>query len=85
MEENGMARASHPFYSPDLAPSDFYLFGFMKCCLRGQSFEAFDALFSASEAISMGIEKSTLDAGFLEWMGRLRRCIATNGEDFEQA
>jgi hypothetical protein len=48
-EENGMARAPHPssLYSPDLAPSDFYLFGYMKHCPRGQSFEADDELFSA--------------------------------------
>jgi hypothetical protein len=31
------------------------------------------------------IEKSTLDAAFLEWMKRLRRYIATNGEYFEEA
>jgi hypothetical protein len=50
MEENLMARAPHPLYSPDLTPSDFYLFGYMKHCLRGQSFEADDELFSAIEA-----------------------------------
>jgi hypothetical protein len=31
------------------------------------------------------IEKAILDAVFLEWMERLRRCIATNGEYFEEA
>jgi hypothetical protein len=31
------------------------------------------------------IEKSILDAIFLEWMERLRRCIGTNGEYFEEA
>jgi histone-lysine N-methyltransferase SETMAR len=66
VEENGMARAHHPPYSPDLAPSDFCLFGYMEHCLRGQSFEAADALFSASEVISLGIEQSTLDAVFVE-------------------
>jgi hypothetical protein len=49
MEENGMARAPHPPYSPDLAPSDIYLFGYMKYGLRRQSFEAADELFSAIE------------------------------------
>jgi histone-lysine N-methyltransferase SETMAR len=29
----------HPPYSPDLAPSDFHLFGPMKEHLRGQKFE----------------------------------------------
>jgi hypothetical protein len=49
MEENGMARSTHPPYSPDLALSDFFLFGDMKHCLRGHSFEAADKLFSAIE------------------------------------
>jgi hypothetical protein len=28
----------HPPYSPDLAPSDFYIFGPLKCALRGRKF-----------------------------------------------
>ena len=31
-------RAPHPAYSPDLAPSDFFLFGYIKEKLRGQCF-----------------------------------------------
>jgi hypothetical protein len=49
MEENGMAKAPHRSYSPDLESSDFYLFGHMKPCLRGQSFKSADKLFSAIE------------------------------------
>jgi histone-lysine N-methyltransferase SETMAR len=30
MEQNSMQRAAHPPHSPDLAPSDFYLFGYAK-------------------------------------------------------
>jgi histone-lysine N-methyltransferase SETMAR len=84
MEDNGMTRATHPPYSPDIAPSDFCLFAYMKYCLRGQSFEAADELFSATEAVFGAIEKSTLDAVFVEWMERLRRWIAANGEYFEE-
>jgi hypothetical protein len=29
-EENGLRLAPHPPYSPDLAPSDFFLFGYVK-------------------------------------------------------
>jgi hypothetical protein len=68
MEENAMIGATHParFYSPDSAPSDFYLFGYVKHCLRGQSFEAVDELFSSIEAVLRDIEKSTFNAVFLE-------------------
>ena len=34
----------HPSYSPDLAPSDYHLFGFVKDQLRGQSYETTDAI-----------------------------------------
>jgi histone-lysine N-methyltransferase SETMAR len=37
--ENRVKSEPHPPYSPDLAPSDFYLFGDVKRCLSGLSFE----------------------------------------------
>jgi histone-lysine N-methyltransferase SETMAR len=80
--ENRMKSAHilHTPYSPDLAPSDFYLFGDVKICLAGLSFEDADQLLAAVEAVLEGIEKVTLQAVFLEWMDRLRNCIASNGE-----
>jgi hypothetical protein len=84
MEENGMARAPHPPSLPDLGPSDFCLFGYLKHCLRGQSFEAADGRFLAIEAIWGSIQKSTLDEVFLEQIERLRRFVGTNGQYFEE-
>ena len=34
----------HPSYSPDLAPSDYHLFGFVKDQLRGQCYETTAAI-----------------------------------------
>jgi histone-lysine N-methyltransferase SETMAR len=78
-ERNGMKRAPHPPYSPDLAPSDFYLFGSVKGCLAGHSFESADALFGTVQGILEGIEEVTLQAVFLDWMERLGKCIDSNG------
>jgi hypothetical protein len=75
-----MKSALHPPDSPDLAPSKFYLFGHVKRCLTGLSFEDADQLLAAVKGVLEGIEKVTLQAVFLEWMDRLRKCIATNGE-----
>jgi hypothetical protein len=36
--ENHIGRVPHPFYSSDLAPSDFWLFGRVKISLVGQTF-----------------------------------------------
>jgi hypothetical protein len=38
IECNAMKRVSHRRYSPDLAPSDFYLFGHVKQLPRGYEF-----------------------------------------------
>jgi hypothetical protein len=40
MARDAMAIATHPLYSPDLAPSDFSRFGHVKDLLRAESFEA---------------------------------------------
>jgi hypothetical protein len=74
-----MEQAPHPPYSPDLAPSDFSLFGYLKDRLQ-QQFEDGDQLFDAVIALTWTIEKVTLQRAFLEWMERLRRCIDTNGD-----
>jgi hypothetical protein len=78
-----MKSAPHPPYSPDLAPSDFYLFGDVTRYLAGLSFEDADRPFAAVEAVLEGIENVILQAVFLEWMDRFRKCIAANGETEE--
>jgi hypothetical protein len=75
-----MKSVPHLPYSADLAQSDFYLFGYVKKCLAGLSFEDTDQLLAAVEGIIECIEKMTLQEVFLEWMDRLRKYIATNGE-----
>jgi histone-lysine N-methyltransferase SETMAR len=79
-DESQIKSAPHPPYSPHLAPSDFDLFGDVKRCLAGLSFEDADQLLAAVEGVQEGIEKVTLQAVFLEWIDRLRKCIATNWE-----
>jgi histone-lysine N-methyltransferase SETMAR len=78
--ENQMKSTPHPPYSPDLGPSDFYLFGNIKRCLAGLSFEDAHELLAAVEGVREGIEKVTLQTAFLEWMDGLRKYIAANGE-----
>jgi hypothetical protein len=46
--ENRMKSALHPSHSPGLAPSDLYLFGYVKRCLAGVSFERADQLLALS-------------------------------------
>jgi hypothetical protein len=43
------------------------------------AFDDVDQLLAAAEGVLEGIEKVNLQAVFLDWMDRLRKCIATNG------
>jgi hypothetical protein len=71
VEQNKMRRVLHSPYSQDLAPSDFYLFGYVKECEAGLMLENADSFFEAIRWVLKDI---------LEWMERLKKCIATNGD-----
>jgi hypothetical protein len=64
MEHNSMQRAPHPADSPDLAPSDFYLFGYVKQFLSGCQLTDQDSLLQAVSDILAGIEKVTSESVF---------------------
>jgi hypothetical protein len=55
-----MRKAPHPLDSADRALSDFYIFGYVKQIMTGESFSNAEELLSAIGAILDGIEKSTL-------------------------
>jgi hypothetical protein len=52
-----MKTAHHPLYSPDLAPSNFYLFDYVTGCLAVFPFESINELPKAVEGVVDGIEK----------------------------
>jgi transposase len=62
--------APHPPHSPDLAPSDFYLFGKVKNLLMGKEFESADETLQAIARIVHSIPRSELDSVFKEWERR---------------
>jgi len=74
----------HPPYSPDLAPSDFHLFGPMKDGLRGQHFPSNDAVVRAVEqwATSAGADYYECDMQAI--VHRWRKCIANGGDYVEK-
>jgi histone-lysine N-methyltransferase SETMAR len=78
--ENRLRPAVHPPYSPDLAPSDFFLFGHLKYLLQGAIFASCDQLFAASHEIVAGIPQETLQGVFQHWMERLEWVSQNNGE-----
>jgi hypothetical protein len=77
---NEMKCAPHPPYSPDLAPSDFFLFGCVKRKLMGYRAESESELLVGIHVILAAIPGEILNAVFLEWMDRLQKGIDTTGD-----
>jgi hypothetical protein len=83
MDHNSLKRAPHLPYSPGLAPSDFYLFGYVKHKLQGHEFTGgAEFIWVISEFLNQ-IPTDILVDIFDDWMRRLQRTININGEDVE--
>lgn len=78
-KKNRLNFCPHPAFSPDLAPSDFYLFGKVKHLLQGKEFESEEELFEAIIEILNGISKEELLSVIDEWERRLNACISNGG------
>jgi histone-lysine N-methyltransferase SETMAR len=78
-----MKRAPHPPFSPDLAPSDFYLFGKLKGALMGAEFADEQSLFDGVLRVLASISRDELEAVFAEWLMRLDKCIQIGGDYVE--
>ena len=83
LESHEMEKAPQPPFSPDIAPSDFFLFGYMKGLLEGRSFDSPDELFAAIDEILNEISEETLLKVFSEWEERLNQVIMNNGDYIE--
>lgn len=78
--ELGLTRLEHPPYSPDLAPSDFFLFGMLKKLLEGNKFENVEQVHAEVVRCLNGLSTFCYSNAYDEWMERLRQVINTNGE-----
>ena len=79
LDQNEIKRAPQPPYSPDIAPSDFFLFGYMKEKLKGCIFNSKEELLEAIYSILETISEQKLKEVFLEWERRLQQIIASKG------
>jgi hypothetical protein len=79
-EENRLRLAVHPPYSPDLTPSDFFLFKHIKHCLQGIAFPSRKELLAVIHEIVGAIPRPTLEDMFRHWMERLEWVSQNNGD-----
>jgi hypothetical protein len=78
-----MRRAPQPPFSPDLAPSYFYLFGKLKTTLMRSVFENEQELLDAVMRVLGRITCDELESVFDEWVARLDGCIHRGGDYVE--
>ena len=83
IEKLGFRRMPHPPYSPDLAPSDFFLFGYLKNQLQGVKFGDEKELFGKVVDVLHSIPQTVLTRVYLDWKWKHRLCIAMDGEYVE--
>lgn len=75
---------SHPPYSPDLSPNDFFLFPYVKNKLRGQRFSTPEEAVAAFRMHVLEIPQSEWKKCFDNWFKRMQKCIDLHGEYFEK-
>jgi hypothetical protein len=80
IEELGFGLVPQPLYSPDLAPCDFFLFGYVKEHLEGKHFTREDQVIGAVSEVFDKIPLQTFQKVMDDWEHRLRRCIQLGGE-----
>ena len=73
----------HPVYSPDLAPTDFFLFPKIKEILKRRHCDDTDDIRSNKTAALKSIPQNQFQNCFEGWARRWHRCIASQGECFE--
>lgn len=84
LRTHGLQLMSHPPYSPDLAPCDFYLFPKVKDCLRGRRFASAEEAADAFDEVVEGITSAEWHCCFDAWFERMKRCVQASGEYFEK-
>ena len=79
----GFELPPHPPYSPDLAPSDFFLFSKLKKELRGQRYDDDDELMLAVEGFCKGHDAAFYREGLEALPRRWTKCIESQGDYVE--
>ncbi|UYV80840.1 hypothetical protein LAZ67_19001936 [Cordylochernes scorpioides] len=75
----GFEVLEHPAYSPDLAPSDYFLFGLLKKELKGKRFDSDEDVQKVVQDFFHTLPKSAYKEGIYKLPERWRRCIETQG------
>jgi histone-lysine N-methyltransferase SETMAR len=80
----GLTMLPHPPYSPDIAPTDFFLLGHIKQQLEGKHFTNEEELMKAIVEVVRQIPKETFENVMEKWIDRLHYVIDNDGDYCDQ-
>ena len=75
----GIKTVPHPPYSPDVAPSDFWLFP----KLRGCRYETIEEMKEAVTKVIDTLTQEDFDGSLQKLLEQCNKCIAARGDYFE--
>lgn len=84
VQQLGWTLLPHPAYSPDLAPSDYHLFGNLKKPLRGKHFANIDEMKVAVNQWLSETPKEFFANGIRKLTKRWEKCVAIGGDYIEK-
>ncbi|GFO38610.1 transposase [Plakobranchus ocellatus] len=84
LQRYGWEILPHPAHSPDLAPSDFHLFGPLKRHLGGMAFETEDDLISKLRNWFDNLDVDFFRVGINSLLSRWQKCIDLHGDYVEK-
>jgi len=74
---------SHPPYSPDLAPCDFWLFPKLKMTMKGHRFISVPEIQKKVQQFFKGLSRTEFQQCFEHFYNRFSTCIDSQGDYFE--
>jgi len=83
LTHNNVTTFSHPPYSPDLAPCDFFLFPKMKLQLRGRRFDGLEDIQQEAQTVLGKLREQDFQHAFQQWQRSWDQCVAAHGNYFE--
>jgi hypothetical protein len=81
--EEPLSPVHHTQYSPDLAPSDFHMFGPLKEAMERKKFRSEEEVRRAVHGWLCGLQKEFFSKGIFAVCKRWRTCIEHGGDYFE--
>lgn len=80
IRQAGFVELNHPAYSPDIAPTDYYLFSNLKKFLRGKNFSSCDEAIQAVEDYLDDLDSDFFCQGIESLCDRWQRVVASQGQ-----